>query len=495
MVFGEKLRDAFSGLSWDRNPLHLDGDYARKTPFGKPVLFGMAAVLFGLGEWAKGRRFMLKSITGGFPRPVYLGEEFNIKFNEGPDGHVSIGYFQGDTAHCEFSFRWGPPAQAGFSRAPGGKAFEPRLNAAVDVSFSDGPVGDGNFAYSPNWEDEAGIKENFHLSFGQFPCAQLSALLWASYFVGMEVPGRQGLFAGFEFSFDPHTVDGKEFLVSDLKLATRPVFDQLVIAGSGTGLRAFSLSAFRRPLPVKYPLDVIRSALGWSREWAGKVVMISGAGRGFGAVLAKAFALRGARLVLNHRKPSVDILEVESELRSIGTDVLLAEGDVGEESGCRRVLEAVKVKHANVDILINNAFPHIVTKAFSDQSEVEFIDFVARSVKLSSRLSRCIIPLIPPGGFVVNISSIYTQSPKARLSHYVAAKSAVEGLARVLALEFPKVNFAIARPGKMLTDQTNVVFDMEPAPSPISIAGTLLDQLRAGPWNGNLLEMNLLKTD
>ena len=56
----------FAQLSHDRNPLHCDYAYSRRTPFGRVVTHGVAVVLRMLGEWAQGRSFRLLSLSAEF---------------------------------------------------------------------------------------------------------------------------------------------------------------------------------------------------------------------------------------------------------------------------------------------------------------------------------------------------------------------------------------------------------------------------------------------
>src|SRR5215470_19780522 len=50
-VFEESELEFFEQASFDRNPLHRDDSYARKSQFGQKVVYGMYAALFSLGEW------------------------------------------------------------------------------------------------------------------------------------------------------------------------------------------------------------------------------------------------------------------------------------------------------------------------------------------------------------------------------------------------------------------------------------------------------------
>jgi hypothetical protein len=70
MKFTQSQIQAFEDFSYDRNPLHIDADYARRSQFGKPVVYGMAGVLAVLGEWKNKKPFQFESLLVQFEKPT-----------------------------------------------------------------------------------------------------------------------------------------------------------------------------------------------------------------------------------------------------------------------------------------------------------------------------------------------------------------------------------------------------------------------------------------
>ena len=84
--FNEKITlarmDGFAKLSGDYNPLHMDGNYAAKTRFGKQVCHGMLLASFFsklVGMHIPGKNALYFSQTLNFQAPCYVGDEVTIQ--------------------------------------------------------------------------------------------------------------------------------------------------------------------------------------------------------------------------------------------------------------------------------------------------------------------------------------------------------------------------------------------------------------------------------
>ncbi|HMP81268.1 MAG TPA: SDR family NAD(P)-dependent oxidoreductase [Verrucomicrobiota bacterium] len=483
---------AFGRLSHDRNPLHTDAAYARTTQFGKPVVYGMCAVVLGIAKWADGRRFQLVSLKGQFGKPLFEGEEYDCRISEAGN-QVKVQFIKGAVVQSGFTFSWVEWNPA----VTNGKHFDPRASFAPRATAVDAAIQSAlpqwqarTFNYSMTLSDSQSLLA-LGLADGQMPDNQLNAILGSSYFIGMELPGRQALYSGFEFEFEPAAANENDFCFEVTTTKHDARLNRVAISGHGTGIKTFALSAFQRPRPVNYSMSDVEAGVGCSEVLKGRTVFISGATRGFGAVLAKALALQGAELMLNYRTNRDEAEALASELRERNPRVVLCAGDVSRAEDCRNISAEILGNNTKIDILISNAFPQIGAKSFLEQDSVEFMQFLNQSVAATVTLFRELIPLMNKGGVVVLVSTIFTTEPKPQFAHYVAAKSALEGLMRVLALEFRDLKFLIARPPRMLTDQTNLAFDLTPPLTAVEVARRFLTALNNTAATGNLFEINL----
>jgi NAD(P)-dependent dehydrogenase (short-subunit alcohol dehydrogenase family) len=91
-----------------------------------------------------------------------------------------------------------------------------------------------------------------------------------------------------------------------------------------------------------------------NQEFAGKVVLITGAGKGTGAALAGAFAARGARVALNDISP-INVDEVAARITSSGGQVRVYLHDVAKKVGVQVLIKQVEEEWGRVDVLIQHA--------------------------------------------------------------------------------------------------------------------------------------------
>lgn len=490
----DQLR-AFETLSQDRNPIHNDPTYARATQFGRPVVYGMCGVLVGLGNWARGRAFRLTRMEGRFAMPLFEQVEYELKISEEGD-QVVIQYLEVGNVQMSYRFAWQErdPAEARIAPVQTPASFQP-LAAASDIELAAALARwqGRDCSYSVRLECLSQLLPKLCLEPAQMPLEQLNALMGSSYLVGMEVPGRQALYSGFKFEFElgADAAYAAAFQFRNVSTEWDSRFNRFSVSGGGSGLRSFSLSAFQRPKHVRYAIEDVHRAVGQSDLLKNKVIFISGAARGFGAVLAKMFALQAANVFVNYRSDSLEAEAIAAEVRPWNSQTFPIAGDVSKAEDCRQIRTEIERRFGRIDLLVCNAFPQIPAEGFWEQGSGKFMRFLERAAATTVPLLNELMPLVPKGGIVLLVSTCYTREPEARFSHYIAAKSCLEGLMRTLAVELPDRKFVIVRPPRMLTDQTNLVVDLTPPVSAVTVARELMENLGRLDNSSNLAEMDL----
>jgi NAD(P)-dependent dehydrogenase (short-subunit alcohol dehydrogenase family) len=190
-------------------------------------------------------------------------------------------------------------------------------------------------------------------------------------------------------------------------------------------------------------------------DFTGKVVLVTGGSRGLGYEMVKAFAERGADVVIASRKLAV-CEAVAEEMRTLGRRALAISAHVGRWAECDRLIEAAYAAFGRVDILVNNAgmsprMPsHDVTEALFDS--VVNLNFKG-PFRLASRIALRMAQ--GEGGAIINVSSTGALMPLPEIVPYGAAKAAINAMSVSLAREYaPKVRVNALSPGPFLTDAT-----------------------------------------
>jgi 3-oxoacyl-(acyl-carrier-protein) reductase len=193
---------------------------------------------------------------------------------------------------------------------------------------------------------------------------------------------------------------------------------------------------------------------------AGKVALVTGASRGIGRAIALELVRRGANVALNFR---ADVKHAESaadEIRELGGECLLVQGDVAKKGDAARIVKEVLDKWQRLDILVNNAgiTRDRSMRKMTDEDWAEVIDvnlngtFYCTSAALPAMINQRF-------GRIINISSVVGQMGAFGQANYSASKGGIIAFTKTLALEMAKFNItanAIA-PGFTATEMVDAI--------------------------------------
>jgi len=476
ILFEEAHASAFRKVSGDHNPLHWDKVYSQRTQFAEPVLYGVAGLIKCLGIFK--REFSITDISNirvTFKHPILLGQKFQFSFQKRPDGQIRFSLSQGKV---EF--------QSGLVTLREAKTAQKKVNLSFGLEHPG--YQKRNVTYSYEVADETVLRELTDL-FGQDPphpfSSQLHALLWVSYFVGMECPGKQALFTSLEMDCDLAPESVQKIFRQRIECTFDECFNQTTVQAEGEEIRA-RLESMQRPEPVDFSMEKVKEMFSEIDGFTEKKVLITGASRGFGHVMAQRFLSKGANVISIFSSYTKGAEELAKDAAQSEGTVRSIQVDLAKFSACQEVATQLS---SDLDILINNASPQISDSAFLGKTDEQFLSFIEQSLALATRPIRALLPRVKKGGSIVFISSIWTREPKPNFSHYLTAKCAIEGFAKALAAEFPTHKFLVVRAPRMLTDQTNLPFQKEPPESPILVAAEVLRALNSFPPNENYLEI------
>lgn len=169
----------------------------------------------------------------------------------------------------------------------------------------------------------------------------------------------------------------------------------------------------------------------------GKVVIITGGGRGIGFGLSTAFAKAGAKLVITGRTESTLLSAKEKLEKEYGTEVLTVTADGADENAIKNVIEKTVQKFGKIDAVINNAQASASGKMLIQHTK-EDIDLAINSgIYATFFYMKEAYPYLKESkGAVVNFASGAGLFGRIAQSSYAAAKEGIRGLSRVAATEW-----------------------------------------------------------
>jgi pteridine reductase len=185
---------------------------------------------------------------------------------------------------------------------------------------------------------------------------------------------------------------------------------------------------------------------------AGKVVLVTGAARRVGAVVAAAFHAAGARVAVHYRRSESDAQALVARLEGARPGSARAfRADLGDATACERLPDEVVRAFGRLDVLVNNAstfYPTPVGSITPDQ----FDDLVGSNLRAPLFLSQAAAPeLAKREGLILNVADIHGLRPLSRHAVYSAAKAGLVMLTRALARELgPAVRVNAIAPGPVL---------------------------------------------
>lgn len=187
-----------------------------------------------------------------------------------------------------------------------------------------------------------------------------------------------------------------------------------------------------------------------------KVVIVTGAAGGLGRAFAQGFAEAGAKLVV----ADIDLAGVEETaalLTKSGAEAVAVKLDVTSKVSTDALADAALAAFGKIDILVNNAaiYASLKRAAFTEIDPADWDLVMNVNVKGAWLCSASVYPkMAQPGGRIINIASATVFSGSPLWMHYVASKSAVIGMTRVMAREVGAQGVTVnaIAPGFTLTD-------------------------------------------
>ncbi|HLI15155.1 MAG TPA: SDR family oxidoreductase [Acidimicrobiales bacterium] len=193
-------------------------------------------------------------------------------------------------------------------------------------------------------------------------------------------------------------------------------------------------------------------------RFAGRWVMVTGAGTGFGAALARRAAAEGADVVVHYNRSAEGARRTVARVEATGRRAVLVQGDLRSWDDIRRMADEAWGASGGIDVLVNN-----VGDIATDQMSWRDIDEAVIDRVLAVDIKGTMLMIHEHGtrmlergrGSIVNIGSTVVVRGSPRAPQYAAGKYGMLGLTKSYAAAFaPTVRVNAFGPGFMATEST-----------------------------------------
>ncbi len=191
-----------------------------------------------------------------------------------------------------------------------------------------------------------------------------------------------------------------------------------------------------------------------SNELAGRVAIVTGAGRNIGRGIALALAAGGAAVAVNARANLAQAESVVREIEQAGGAGLAVTADVADPAAVGTMAAATLARFGRIDILVNNAAVR-AEQAFEQMTLDQWRAVTSIILDGAFNCVQACLPALKASGHgvIVNIGGLSAHTGAARRPHVVTAKAGLIGFTRALAHELADAHIRVntVTPGLMST--------------------------------------------
>lgn len=191
-----------------------------------------------------------------------------------------------------------------------------------------------------------------------------------------------------------------------------------------------------------------------------RVAIVTGAGRGIGAAIARELASQGARVVVNYSKSADAADLVVKEIEAAGGAAIAVQANVFDLEQVEAMVKTAIATYGRIDILVNNA--GITRDKLLLRMSVEDWDAVVdTNLKGAFVCLKAVAPILlkQRSGVVINVGSVVGKVGQPGQINYAASKSGLVGLTKSAAKEFGSRNIRVnaIAPGFIETEMTDIM--------------------------------------
>lgn len=192
----------------------------------------------------------------------------------------------------------------------------------------------------------------------------------------------------------------------------------------------------------------------------GKVALITGAGKGIGAAIAKEMAAQGATVIINYSHSEAAAENVKKEIEEAGGRAETCRCDVSDHESVKKMVSDVIARHKRIDILVNNA-GIVKDTLLMRMAETDFDQVVDINLKGTFNCIQNVTRQMMKQryGRIINLSSVVGIFGNAGQVNYAASKAGIIGMTKSAARELGSRGITVnaIAPGFIQTDMTDTL--------------------------------------
>lgn len=198
------------------------------------------------------------------------------------------------------------------------------------------------------------------------------------------------------------------------------------------------------------------------KRFENEIVLVTGAGRGIGASIAKRFASEGAEVIVNYSGNDEAAQKTVDEITATGGQAQKYKCSVNDSESVKVMIDEIIKEFGRIDILVNNAG---ITKdgLMLRMTDEDFDRVIDVNLKGTFNCTKYVSKymLKQKSGKIINISSVVGLSGNAGQVNYSASKAGIIGITKSAAKELSSRGITVnaVAPGYVDTDMTKVLSD------------------------------------
>ncbi|MCA9402090.1 MAG: SDR family NAD(P)-dependent oxidoreductase, partial [Candidatus Omnitrophica bacterium] len=448
----EETLGSFIQLTGDESSLHTDSAFAQNSIYKRRVAHGMLPLIYVSFVpllFKEQKPLCWKHCAVRFLQPIFVGETYSLTIDAKTKSHFTFVHAGSKRPVIQGRFTYdylGQPLTQTESHGDQPR-FKEEKHHFKDIQKHQS----AGFSFQPNTSllktyflaAVSGCEKKEGLEFTRWlrlcDAASFCAHMMISAVVGMFLPGRYATFIDCATDFQAVIDPAKTyFLNSEVifkSISAQMIQEVCTMTSQGGDQQPLFQAKFNVRVDEPQPQTPAMRALQSQFHDLGlkdKIVLITGAGRGIGAVTAKLFAVYGAKVVINYKSNTKQAAEVLKDIQSCGGEGTIIQADITQLEDVRRLFDEMTKVYGGIDVLVNNAADQYLHRDLTTILWEDFqqdIDVIVKGAFFCSQ-SAAVIFRHRGGGKIINISSLEVDQPTQGHLTYAVAKSGLAGMTR-----------------------------------------------------------------